>query len=83
MRVTLGCRMGSRLPKGRLRVVGKGGWERVVPVDAAFFAELGAYPRCARPPGLATAACFVVLRGPCTGERLPNAATSPRDPWPS
>jgi integrase/recombinase XerC len=51
----------------RVRVMGKGGKERVVPVDAAFFAELAAYlarsgPRragrrsaswccAARPPG--------------------------------
>jgi site-specific recombinase XerD len=51
----------------RLQVVGKGGRERAVPVDAAFFAELGAYLRYERPPGLATAECFVVLRGPSTG----------------
>lgn len=57
----------------RLRVVGKGGKERVVPVDAVFFAELGAYLRRERPPGLATSECFVVLRGPTTGSPLTEA----------
>ena len=57
----------------RLRVVGKGGRERAVPVDAAFFAELGAYLRYERPPGLATAECFVVLRGPSTGDPVTEA----------
>ena len=33
----------------RVRVTGKGGKEHVVPVDAAFFAELGAYLREERP----------------------------------
>jgi site-specific recombinase XerD len=51
----------------RLRVVGKGGKERVVPVDAAFFAELVGYLRFERPPKLATPECFVVLRGPTAG----------------
>ena len=51
----------------RLRVIGKGGKERHVPVDAAFFTELAAYLRWERPPGLATPECFVVLRGPTTG----------------
>lgn len=57
----------------RLRVVGKGGKERLVPVDAVFFAELGAYLRRERPPGLATPECFVVLRGPTTGAPLSEA----------
>ncbi|ETZ59560.1 phage integrase family protein [Mycobacterium sp. MAC_080597_8934] len=35
----------------RLRVIGKGGKERHVPVDAAFFTELAAYLRWERPPG--------------------------------
>src|SRR5450759_2400007 len=47
----------------RVRVTGKGGRERVVPVDRAFFTELGAYLRDERPVGCATAQCFVVLRG--------------------
>ena len=34
----------------RLRVIGKGGKERHVPVDRAFFAELAAYLRLERPP---------------------------------
>jgi site-specific recombinase XerD len=57
----------------RLRVVGKGNKERVVPVDAAFFAECAAYLREERPPGCRTAECFVVLRGPSVGEPLTEA----------
>lgn len=57
----------------RLRVVGKGGRERVVPVDAAFFAELVAYLRDERPPRLSTPECFVVLRGPTTGAPVSEA----------
>ncbi len=57
----------------RVRVVGKGGRERCVPVDAAFFAELGAYLRHERPPGLATPECFVVLRGPSAGSPVSEA----------
>jgi len=57
----------------RVRVVGKGGRERVVPVDPAFFAELGGYLREERPPGCATPACFVVLRGPSAGGPLTEA----------
>ncbi|RHW28423.1 integrase [Nocardioides immobilis] len=57
----------------RLRVVGKGGRERVVPVDAAFFAELAAYLRHERPRGLTTPECFVVLRGPTTGAPVSEA----------
>ena len=57
----------------RVRVVGKGGRERVVPVDGAFFAELAAYLRLERPRGLATAECFVVLRGPTAGQPMTEA----------
>lgn len=57
----------------RVRVIGKGGRERVVPIDSGFFAEVGAYLRYERPPGLATAACFVVLRGPSTGAPVTEA----------
>jgi integrase/recombinase XerC len=57
----------------RLRVTGKGGKERHVPVDPAFFSELAAYLRLERPPGLATPECFVVLRGPTTGEPVTEA----------
>lgn len=63
------CDLGLR----RLRVRGKGGRERVVPVDRAFFAELAAYLRHERPPGLTTPECFVVLRGPTTGQALTEA----------
>jgi len=57
----------------RVRVIGKGGRERVVPVDAAFFAELTAYLRHERPPGLETPQCFVVMRGPTTGAHVSEA----------
>ncbi|MDZ4248469.1 MAG: tyrosine-type recombinase/integrase [Candidatus Nanopelagicales bacterium] len=57
----------------RVRVVGKGDRERVVPVEGAFFAELAAYLRLERPPGLATVQCFVVLRGPTTGSPMTEA----------
>ena len=57
----------------RLRVTGKGGRERVVPVDRAFFTELTSYLRAERPPGCATPECFVVLRGPTAGRALTEA----------
>ena len=50
----------------RVRVTGKGGKERIVPVDGVFFTELAAYLREERPPRCAGAECFVVLRGPKT-----------------
>lgn len=57
----------------RVRVMGKGGRERTVPVDQIFFVELGNYLRAERPPGCATPECFVVLRGPTTGQALTEA----------
>ncbi len=57
----------------RVRVLGKGGRERVVPVDPAFFAELAGYLREERLPGCRTPECFVVLRGPSTGGPLTEA----------
>lgn len=57
----------------QIRVVGKGGRERVVPVDRAFFSEVAAYLRAERPPGCATPECFVVLRGPTAGAALTEA----------
>jgi len=57
----------------RIRVVGKGDKERVVPVDRAFFAELAVYLRSERPPGLNTPECFVVLRGPTAGGAMTEA----------
>ena len=53
-----------------VRVRGKGGRERIVPIDRAFFAELAAYLRDERAAGFATLECFVVLRGPTTGAAL-------------
>jgi integrase/recombinase XerC len=57
----------------RVRVLGKGGRERLVPVDRAFFTELGNYLRIERPPGCRTPECFVVLRGPTAGAPLSEA----------
>jgi site-specific recombinase XerD len=57
----------------RVRVLGKGGRERVVPVDGAFFAELTCYLRSERPAGLATPECFVVLVGATAGQPLTEA----------
>jgi site-specific recombinase XerD len=57
----------------QVRVRGKGGRERLVPVDRPFFAELAAYVRTERPPDCVTAECFVVLRGPTAGQPLTEA----------
>jgi integrase/recombinase XerC len=57
----------------RVRVTGKGGRQRVVPVDGVFFTELAAYLRWERPPGCRTVECFVVLRGPTAGGPLTEA----------
>lgn len=57
----------------QVRVTGKGGRERTVPVDKAFFVELGNYLRTERPAGCTTAECFVVLRGPTAGHALTEA----------
>ena len=56
-----------------MRVVGKGGRERIVPIDRPFFTELAAYLREERPPGAATPECFVVLHGPTRGNALSEA----------
>jgi site-specific recombinase XerD len=57
----------------RVRVVGKGGKERVVPVDDVFFIECAAYVRAERPAGCRTPECFVVLRGPTRGQPMTEA----------
>jgi integrase/recombinase XerC len=57
----------------QLRVQGKGGRERVVPVDRPFFTELACYLREERPPGCLTAECFVVLRGSTAGQPMTEA----------
>jgi site-specific recombinase XerD len=57
----------------RVRVVGKGGKERVVPIDDAFFIECATYLRCERPAGCRTLECFVVLRGPTLGRAMTEA----------
>jgi integrase/recombinase XerC len=58
----------------RVRVVGKGGKERVVPVDGDFFAETNRYLREERPQQCRTPECFVVLRGPTRGQPMGEAA---------
>jgi integrase/recombinase XerC len=58
----------------RVRVAGKGGKERVVPVDGDFFVETNRYLREERPPGCSTPQCFVVLRGPTRGQPMGEAA---------
>jgi integrase/recombinase XerC len=60
---------GARL----VTVVGKGGKQRVVPVDRLFFIELANYLRTERPAGCATVECFVVLHGPTAGNALTEA----------
>lgn len=57
----------------QLRVVGKGGRERTVPVERAFFTELAAYLRTERPAGLRTPECFVVLAGCTAGQAMTEA----------
>lgn len=57
----------------RVRVVGKGDKERVVPIDGVFFTECAAYLRSERPAGCRTPQCFVVLRGPTRGQPMTEA----------
>lgn len=57
----------------RVRVVGKGGKERIVPIDDVFFTECAAYLRSERPAGCHTPECFVVLRGPTRGRPMSEA----------
>lgn len=57
----------------RVRVVGKGGKERVVPIDDVFFTECAAYLRSERPAGCRAPECFVVLRGPTRGQPMTEA----------
>jgi site-specific recombinase XerD len=57
----------------RVRVVGKGGKDRVVPVDDVFFTECAAYLRSERPESCRTPECFVVLRGPTRGRPMTEA----------
>lgn len=57
----------------QVRVVGKGGRERVVPVDRAFFTEFTAYLRSERPAETDAGECFVVMRGPTRGAGMTEA----------
>jgi integrase/recombinase XerC len=58
----------------RLRVLGKGAKERVVPLDRAFFSELAAYLHAERPAGCRAPECFVVLHGPTRGQPMSEDA---------
>jgi len=57
----------------QVRVVGKGDRERVVPIHRSFFVELTNYLRHERPSDSTASECFVVLRGPTTGEAMTEA----------
>jgi site-specific recombinase XerD len=57
----------------QVRVVGKGGRERAVPIDRRFFVELTNYLRHERPTDSTAVECFVVLRGPTTGHAMTEA----------
>jgi integrase/recombinase XerC len=57
----------------RVRVIGKGDRERLIPIDRVFFDECAAYLRTERPAGCRTAECFVVLRGATRGGVLTEA----------
>jgi site-specific recombinase XerD len=57
----------------RVRVLGKAGKEREVPIDDVFFTECAAYLRSERPAGCRTAECFVVLHGPTRGRAMSEA----------
>lgn len=75
----LGLRLAEVDPgRGRVRVVGKGGRERTVPIDRPCFTALAASLGAERPPGLATPEGFVGLHGPTTGQRLTEAGLRSR-----
>jgi len=57
----------------KVRIVGKGGRERVVPVHRSFFVEVTNYLRHERPTDSAAVECFVVLWGPTTGQAMTEA----------
>ena len=57
----------------RVRVIGKGNRERLIPIERVFFDEVAAYLRGERPAGCSTPECFVVLRGPTTGAAMTEA----------
>lgn len=57
----------------QVRVLGKGGRERVVPIDRRFFVEVTDYLRHERPSDATAAECFVVLRGPTRGQPMTEA----------
>jgi len=57
----------------QVKVTGKGSKQRLVPVDRAFFREVHAYLDRERPKALSTPECFVVLRGPTTGQGMTEA----------
>lgn len=57
----------------QVRVLGKGGRERIVPIDRRFFVEVTDYLRRERPNDSVVGECFVVLRGPTRGQPMTEA----------
>ena len=65
------CDMG--LAEGRLRVLGKGGKERLMPLSPFLMDRVRDYFRLERPSVCHTAAIFVVLQGPRRGHAMTPA----------
>jgi integrase/recombinase XerD len=71
----LGLRLEDlRLGEWRVFVAeGKGGYERLVPMSATFFATVASYLNCERPVDATTDRVFVALKGPTRGDALSAA----------
>ena len=57
----------------RVRVVGKGNKERVVPIDDVFFDECAAYLRARTPRGMCDAGVLRGVAGPDAGQAMTEA----------
>jgi site-specific recombinase XerD len=67
----LNLKMGDALfDERRIRVLGKGDRERVVPMPELLAQSLGDYLRLERPPACASPRLFVVLQGPQRGQPM-------------
>jgi integrase len=62
----------------RVRVTGKGGRQRVVPVDGVFFTELAGYLRGERPLGCRSGECSWCCTDPPPAPRNQGRSRSPR-----